>query len=298
MNEGAAENVVGAAAAGAFPNAGAAGAAPEPKAGAPLPKTDPVPKVGAEPAPKVGVVPNAEPEDAGVPKVPKAGAAGASDFGAAAAVAPKEKRPLLASAAGLAASPVDEAPPPPKLNTGVAEKLKPPAAGAEESLALGAAEKANEGPLLFFAADSPESSSLADLFVPSVAAVGLTAPNSVGVPAAAAAAGVVFPKVKRLGVDSLVFGAAKVDDAVDAEKLKRGFGASSSDFLTGSDEALGAAAAPKANSGGAVVFGGANALSVDAAVDLPKENNGGAAAGAAASFAVSSAGVLVAPVPN
>ena len=145
MNEGAAENVVGAAAAGAaaFPNAGAAGAAPDPKAGAPLPKTDPLPKVGAEPAPKVGVVPKAEPEDAGLPKVPKAGAAGASDFGAAAAVAPKEKRPLLASAAGLAASPVDEAPPP-KLNTGVAEKLKPPAAGAGESLALGAAEKAKD----------------------------------------------------------------------------------------------------------------------------------------------------------
>ena len=138
---------------------------------------------------------------------------------------------------------------------------------------------------------------MADLFVPSVAAVGLTAPKSVGVPAAAGAE-VVFPKVKRLGEDSLAFGAAEVEDAaVEAEKLKTGFGASSSDFLTGSDEALGAAAAaPKANSGGAVVFGGANALSVEAAVDLPKENNEGGAV--AASFAVSSAGVLVAPEPN
>ena len=111
LKVGVAENAGGAAAGVAAPKAGAAGAV------APPPKTEPAPKAGADAAPKVGVEPKVELVE-GAPKPEKVGAA-VSGFGGAAVEAPKEKSPLLDSAAGFdPASPPVAPAPPPKLNTG------------------------------------------------------------------------------------------------------------------------------------------------------------------------------------
>jgi len=221
LKEGVAEKAGGGAAGAEVPKLGAAEE---------FPKTEPDPNAGAEEAPKAGVEPKPELVDGAPPKDPKAGAAGASGFGAA-AEAPKEKRPLFDSAGGFEAS--LGAALPPKLKTGAdgaLEKLNPLAAGAEVAPSdLGVAnEKA--GPADFFAADSPVSSSLV-LFMPSVDPVGLAAalPN-VGGAAAAVEELAPAPKVKRLGAE--VLGLAASDDP--AEKLKTGLGASFSAFFSGS----------------------------------------------------------------